>query len=128
MNYDNNYPLPDNNYPLPDNDTGFSFSVMFITAIAIVIIILGIWFYFAIQYRYSSERIAEKLRKKYKKEITDLQTLIVGSGYFNNDAKTHVSAPITIQNKDIEGSASTVQIFTLPVKECSPIDYTCVEL
>ena len=128
MNYDNNYSRDDfidNAYEI---GTGFSFSAMFITAIIIIAIILGIWFYYAVQYRYSSGRIAEKLRKKYKKDVLDTQTLLPYDGRFTDNTHSYASALMTIQNKDIEGSGTTSQLFTLPVKECSPIDYSCVEL
>ncbi len=118
----------DNNYQTYDDESGFSFGIMFCTSIIIISIVLGIWFYYAIQYRYSSDRIAGKLRKKYKKEFADNQTLIVSDGKFIDTAKTRVSARMTIQDKNIEGSNKSSEVFSLPVKECSPVDNTCVEL
>ncbi len=122
MNYDNNL-----NYDDEEEEVGFCFKNVIISTLIIIFIVLGIWFFCAIRYRYSNERVSEKLRKKYKNSIEKTQTLLASDGKVNDD-KTQATAVMTIQNKDIEGSDSKSKIFTLPIKDCSPFDYTCVEL
>ena len=130
MNYDNNLYLDNNLYPDMQNinESKFSIKIILLTAISIFIVVLIIWFYYAIQYRYSSERIADKLRKKYKVEIDDKTRTLLSSGGKINALGTHASTIIIIKNKDMEGNDVISKLFTLPIRDCSPADYNCVEL
>ena len=105
----------------------FSFKTMFISAFVIFGLILCVWYYYVTEYRYSSERIADKLLKKYDKPVEKMQTLVASSGVIN-DTKTRASAVMTIQNKDINATASSVEVFSLDIRDCSPVDNTCVSL
>jgi hypothetical protein len=122
MNSDNNYEKYNS-----ENSDKFSFKTMFISAFVIFALILCIWYYYVNEYRYSSERIADKLLKKYNKPVDKMQTLRASSGVVNA-TKTRASAVMTIQNKDIDASASSVEVFSLDIKDCSPADNTCISL
>jgi hypothetical protein len=121
MNYYNN-----SDFKYSTND-GFSYKTMILTTVIIVVCVLAIWYIYANNYRYSDERICDKLRKKYNKKITDTQVMVIKDGRINED-KTVASATITIQSKDIASIVSSVETLSLPVMSCAPNDNTCVEL
>lgn len=103
-------------------------SLIFYITISTVIICILLWYiwgsYF---YRYSSERIADKILKKYNKQPNDNQVIFADNGKLIDN--NMVSAVVTIRDKNIYSKPISQEIYSLPIKNiCSPIDKSCIKL
>ena len=116
-------------------ENGFNYELAIYCAVILVLIAIYVWYKWSINYRYSSDRIEDKLLKKYSqlKDVSENsaknanQVMLADQGQLSSDGRT-ASAVITIREKDIETIANQVS-FSLPVKSsCSPIDTTCISL
>jgi len=106
----------------------FNITFMLCVVLVIVIGILVIWYVWAIQYRYSPERIENKLIAKYPEEIPETLTLSASKGYISADRKK-ASALMTVKTKDIRGEIKSQKTFTLAVDpNCSQINNSCIQL
>ena len=106
----------------------FDYELMIYCGLGITLAILLAWYLWAVNYRYSSERIADKLLKKYAGPVSDNQTVLADNGQLSPDG-TKASAVITIRDKGISTSSVTQELYSLPVRNtCSPIDKTCISL
>lgn len=113
------------NYPVKEVKEEFEIKIAIYWGLGITISMLIIWYIYGTEYRYSSERIAERLSKKYNKPITEYQTVIATDGKLSADG-TEASALIRISNRD---SSGPTEIFTLPViSDCSPLVKSCISL
>jgi hypothetical protein len=109
----------------------FDYFIMLFTAAIIPLVVWIIWYVYAINYRYSSDRIENKLLKKYDKPINDNQTINASEGQVITNAASNsiASALITIRDKGIHNVLSTHELYSLPVNAtCSPMDKTCITL
>lgn len=87
------------------------------------IIIIIVWFIFATNYRYSSDRISAQMRSKYTATLTDDQYLDVSNPYISGNI---AFTTMEIHSKN-DMSLIDATIFKLPIKDsCSPLDVTCV--
>jgi hypothetical protein len=87
-----------------------------------------VWYLWGRSYRYSSERIADKLLRKYNKPTTDTQVILSENGQLSPDG-TKASAVMTVLDKGINVSIESQEVFTLPVRDnCSPLDKSCISL
>ena len=107
-----------NYYPKP-----FDYELLIYCCLGIVLLGLLMWFLWARSYRYSSERIADKLSKKYNKSIRDGETILASDGKLNGNM---ASATITISDRN---DNNTQELFTLPViLDCSILNNNCIAL
>ncbi len=95
---------------------------LFVTILCIVI-----WYIWAKNYRYSSDRIALKLTPKYAKELLNNRFLYATEGSIN---AAHTVASAKMNQRDaITGDILDYEIFTLPVIDnCMPSMIDCVTL
>ena len=106
----------------------FDYELMIYCGLGVTLTILFAWYLWAVNYRYSSERIADKLLKKYAGPVSDNQAILADNGQLSPDG-TKASAVITVRDKGISTSAVTQELYSLPVRSiCSPIDKTCISL
>lgn len=106
----------------------FDYELMIYTAVGICAAVLLAWYLWSVEYRYSSERIADKLLKKYPGPVRDDQTVLSDNGQLSPDG-LKASAVITVRDKGISTTAITQELYSLPVRSsCSPIDKTCISL
>lgn len=114
-----------NYYPVQKE---FDYELMVYCGLGITLGVILIWYLWAINYRYSSERIADKLLKKYTKPVNDNQTVLADNGQLSQD-RTKASAVITVRDKGIITSDITQEVYSLPVRsKCPLMDKTCISL
>ena len=114
-----------NYYPVQKE---FDYELMVYCGLGITLGVILIWYLWAINYRYSSERIADKLLKKYAGTVNDNQTVLADNGQLSPDG-TKASAVITVRDKGIVTSAVTQEVYSLPVRStCSLMDKACISL
>ena len=108
---------------------GFSYLLTVLIIVLITGLVCIIWFVWAAYYyRYSSDRISDKLLKKYDKIVDSDHTILATNGQINTN-KTLASALITIRNKGIKITESTQEVYQLPVLlDCSPMNKKCISL
>ncbi len=112
-----------NYYTAPVVKKEFNIWLAIWIAVGIVVITLILWYQYGVNYRYSSERIADRLSKKYNKPLTADQTVIATDGKLIDH--TTASALISISGRDLE--TTTPVLYSLPIiDDCSPIDKTCI--
>lgn len=106
----------------------FDYELMMYCVICVTMGVLIIWYIWALNYRYSSERIADKLLKKYDGIVQANQTIIANNGQISLD-KSKASAEITVTDNNLDASVVSQNIFTLPINDkCSPLSKTCISL
>jgi hypothetical protein len=93
--------------------------------LGITLVVVLIWYNWANNYRYSSERIAGKILKKYTKPVADDQTALADDGKLSSDGKS-ASAVITVNDRQSSIRQEVLQLQVLD--DCSPIDKTCISL
>ncbi len=115
-----------NYYPVYEVKKEFDVLLAIWIAVGIVAVTVILWYLYGLNYRYSSERIADRLSKKYNKPIAADQTLIATDGKLFTDGQSNfASAEFKISSRDLETTKPVT--YSLPVVEgCSPIDKTCV--
>ncbi len=116
------------NYYPNQKKSEFSYSTVLYTAVLTTSLVCVLWYSYAINYRYSSDRIEDKLLRKYDKPIGDNQTINARNGQINS-AKTMATAIITVSDKGMEYVPSKSEVFSLPViSNCKPTEKTCISL
>jgi len=91
----------------------FSWSTVIYTALGIFFIVLCIWYYGASEYRYSSERIARRMRSKYVKASPKDQFLDISDAeLIENGTKAKAMANM----KDIAtGNIMSSEVMTISI-------------
>ena len=117
-----------NYYPKPKQNE-FSYLITAAVAVSITCIVCIVWYQWALDYRYSSERISGKLLSKNDKKIDkDTQVKLAADGRISADHTT-ASAVVTVYNKSAKDTVDYQERVTLLVQDiCSPLDNTCVSL
>lgn len=125
-------PLQYQSYQL-DTTEYSSFSIVIVTAILFSSFIIIIWIIWAHKsYRYSDERISQKIMKKYNmvggKKIDSTAEYVKAVNIVLNSDKTRVTCNIDVLNKETNELIRREK-FSLSVKEtCSPLLSTCITL
>jgi len=117
MSLTNNY----SNYTNTDNS--FEWLYMIGIGLGVPLIIIIIWYNWAANYRYSEERIAARLMRKYTKPVPDGHALIASKGSItDNIAKANM-----LIRETKNGTETSNEWFQLSVVEnCSPTNPMCV--
>ncbi len=127
----NNY-NPYQGYPMqmgyPVQAKPFEFDTMLYFGLGITVAVLIVWFVWATDYRYSSDRISNRMISKYNKPVRDDQTILADNGKLSADKRT-AQAVITIRDKGIDSISTQQEVYSLPVRDnCSPMDKSCLSL
>jgi hypothetical protein len=95
--------------------------------VLITIVCLIIWYIWAKNYRYSSDRITLRLLPKYNKKLPDDRFLYATEGSVDT---LHTTASAKMNQRDANtGNIRDYEIFTLPVREdCALSMMDCVTL
>lgn len=113
-----------NYYPAAEKKKEFEVIQAVYWGLGITACFLLLWFTYGTEYRYSSERIADRLSKKYNKPVGEDQTIIATNGKISTDGKT---ASAWIRISDRNASVNPEELFKLPIVDgCSPLVKTCV--
>jgi hypothetical protein len=128
------YPNYSQLQPYQSDTTEYSsFSIVIMTAALFSSFIIIIWIIWAYKsYRYSDERISQKIMKKYNmgggKKIDSTTEYVKAVNIVLNSDKTRVTCNIDVLNKETNELIRREK-FSLSVKEaCSPLLSTCITI
>lgn len=115
------------NYNYPEEE-GFSYSTVIYVSLGLSLLAILLWFWWATNYRYSLERIENKLLTKYTGPLANDESLIAKNVAITDDKK-RVTGTLIVRKQDVAGTVVAQSDIVLPVRDdCSPISKLCVNL
>jgi hypothetical protein len=130
----NNFNIPTqySNTQMANTNKVFSIKLTILVSLGFILITVIIWIYWSYTiYRYSSDRVGNKLLNKYSKIKTDIDN---DKQYINpinvkvDHIKNIASANMQILNKEDNTVISSSDFSAKINSDCSPLNLTCVSL
>lgn len=115
MNYDNYY------------QQSFDWELTFIVGLGVFSVVILMWYFWASSYRYSSERISNKMRSKYQVTLLDNEYLSVDNAGINAN-NTVCAATMNIKDKGDARILRSEKVSMLVKNTCSAVQPGCVSL